>query len=157
MRKEKSQVPVEVVTMVQATSVEGGSGPNFAINTMHKRKAKKIQLVDDSGQPSREIEGFIDWKERARKEQIPNADSNSALFKDYFEPRYAPFPRGTRITPERIASMKISPELQPRERDMLIELLYQREAALAWDFRESGRVSREVIPLVRINTVPHTA
>ncbi|EFQ93275.1 hypothetical protein PTT_09396 [Pyrenophora teres f. teres 0-1] len=35
--------------------------------------------------------------------------------------------------------MKISPDLWPREREMLEELLYRRESALAWDFRESGR------------------
>ncbi|KAK1916453.1 hypothetical protein P3342_004272 [Pyrenophora teres f. teres] len=40
---------------------------------------------------------------------------------------------------------------------MLEELLYRRESALAWDFRESGRVSREVIPPVVIDTIPHKA
>jgi hypothetical protein len=35
---------------------------------------------------------------------------------------------------------------------MLLEVLYRREAALAWDFKESGRISREVIPLVVIDT-----
>jgi len=44
-------------------------------------------------------------------------------------------------------------DLLLREIEMLKELLYRRELALAWDFRELGRVSREVIPLVVINTV----
>jgi hypothetical protein len=89
--------------------------------------------------------------------QIPEADSTSAAFGTLFEPRYADFPRGTRMTPERIKEMKISPNLQPEERRMLLEVLYRREAALAWDFKESGRISREVIPPVVINTVPHQA
>ena len=53
--------------------------------------------------------------------------------------------------------MKIAPNLLPWEREMLLEMLYQREAALAWDFKESGRVSMEVVPLVVIDIVPHKA
>ena len=53
--------------------------------------------------------------------------------------------------------MKIAPNLLPREREMLLEMLYRREAALAWDFKESGRVSTEVVPPVVIDTVPHKA
>jgi hypothetical protein len=67
------------------------------------------------------------------------------------------FPRGTRVTPQRLKEMKISKELQPRECELLEELLYRREGALAWDFSESGRVSEEVIPPVTIDTIPHKA
>jgi hypothetical protein len=35
------------------------------------------------------------------------------------------------MTPKRISEMKISPDLLPRERDMLLKVLYQREGALA--------------------------
>jgi hypothetical protein len=61
------------------------------------------------------------------------------------------------MTPERIQAMKISPLLWPKERELLLEMLYRREPALAWDFRESGRISHEVIPPVTIDTVPHNA
>jgi hypothetical protein len=130
---------------------------DYQVNGMHKRKDQKIEPVDDSGQVPRDIEGRLDWKQRAQARQVPNPDSASAPFSNYFEPRYADFPRGTRMTQERIAEMKISKDLQPREREMLLEMLYWREAAHAWDFKESGRVSREVIPLVVIDTVPHKA
>ncbi|CAN9186291.1 unnamed protein product [Alternaria alternata] len=106
--------------------------PNdFQVNGAHKRKGVKIELVNDLGQPTREIKGRLNWKERAAEKQRPNADSDSAAFKQYFEPRYATFPRGTRITSERISEMKISPDLRPKEKEMLLEMLYRREAALA--------------------------
>ncbi|CAN9357248.1 unnamed protein product [Alternaria alternata] len=101
------------------------------VNGAHKRKGVKIELVDDLGQLTREIEGRLDWKERAAEKQRPNADSDSAAFKQYFEPRYATFPRGTRMTSERISEIKISPDLRPKEKEMLLEMLYRREAALA--------------------------
>jgi hypothetical protein len=59
------------------------------------------------------------------------------------------------MTPERISEMKISLDLLLRERDMLLEVLYRREGALAWDFRELGRVSKDVILPVIIDTVPY--
>jgi hypothetical protein len=40
---------------------------------------------------------------------------------------------------------------------MLLKVLYRREGALAWDFRELGRVSKDVIPPVIIDTVPYQA
>ena len=147
--------------MQVSTTVLAGVPPqvlrNVSVNTMHKRKGVKIDPVDASGQKPRQVEGRLDWIEHAKSLQVPNSDSNSAPFKQYFEPRYAQFLRGTRLTPERIAKMKISPELWPKERDMLLELLYRREAALAWDFSKSGRISSEVMPPVTINTIPHQA
>jgi hypothetical protein len=53
--------------------------------------------------------------------------------------------------------MKISADLLPREKEMLLEMLYQREAALAWDFAESGRISNAVMPPVTIDTILHKA
>ena len=44
--------------------------------------------------------------------------------------RYAAFPRGTRITPKRLAGIKFSASLSPKEREATIELLFRREAAL---------------------------
>jgi hypothetical protein len=40
---------------------------------------------------------------------------------------------------------------------MLIELLFRREPALAWDFSELGRVSWEVVPLISIKIIPYQA
>ncbi|KAK1914007.1 hypothetical protein P3342_007253 [Pyrenophora teres f. teres] len=157
-RRQEGGLAVEAMSIL-LTSPKGDQKDEWAleVNGMHKRKGQKIEPIDDSGQTPREVEGRLDWKERAKAKQIPNHDSDRAPFGQYFEPRYASFPRGTRITPKRLAEMKISPDLWPREREMLEELLYRRESALAWDFRESGRVSREVIPLVVIDTIPHKA
>ncbi|KAF7575775.1 Asp-protease-2 domain containing protein [Pyrenophora tritici-repentis] len=158
IRKNKTGMPIEVVTMVKLKPSEAQKEKgHFEVNGMHKRKGQKVEPIDDSGQAPRKVEGRLDWKERAKAKQVPNADHARAPFAQYFEPRYADFPRGTRVTPERLKEMKISPDLWPRERQLLEELLFRREAALAWDFRESGRVSREVIPPVVIDTVPHKA
>jgi hypothetical protein len=151
-------LPIELMTMIPKRPPEPRvEGLRIEVNGMHKRKAQKIHPIDESGQKTREIEGRLDWKQRAQARQTPNTDSESVPFAEYFEPRYARFPRGMRMTPQRLSEMKISNELQSREREMLTELLYRREGALAWDFSESGRVSEEVVPPVTIDTVPHKA
>jgi hypothetical protein len=157
-RETTTGLPIEVMTLAPKKLEDPQTNnASLQINTLHKRKAQKIQPVDDSGQKSRTVEGALDWKEKAKARQKPNADTHSAPFKKYFEPRYAEFPRGTRMTPERLKDMKISTDLQTREREMLLELLFRREGALAWDFSESGRVSNDIVPPIKIDTIPHKA
>ena len=38
-----------------------------------------------------------------------------------------------------------------------MEVLFNREAALGWNFSEIGRIRRKVTPLIRIVTEPHKA
>jgi hypothetical protein len=45
--------------------------------------------------------------------------------------------------------------LWTKEQELLLEMLYWREEALAWDFCESSWISYKVIPPVTINTVLH--
>ena len=132
IRTKKSGIPVEVMSILPKDPIATQKGAmDFEANGMHKRKGQKIEPVDDSGQTAREIEGRLDWKERAKAKQYPTEDPSRAPFAKYFEPRYAKFPRGTQITPKRRKEIKISPDLLLREIEMLKELLYRRESALA--------------------------
>ncbi len=36
------------------------------------------------------------------------------------------------------------------EKEVLTKMLYNREALLAWDFTEIGKVKREIAPLLKI-------
>ena len=44
-----------------------------------------------------------------------------------------------------------------QEKDLLTEMLYNREAVLAWDFTEMGKVKKEVAPAQKIQTIEHKA
>jgi hypothetical protein len=72
-------------------------------------------------------------------------------------PRTATFPKGQRLTAERAEKLVIGDDVRPAERDLLMEVLFNREAALAWTFEEMGRVSEEVVPPQKIRTIPHEA
>jgi hypothetical protein len=129
----------------------------FEVSTLYKSKEKKVQPVHTSDTRPHAVEGRMDWKERATVRQPPNTDQSWRRFQQFIGARTAPFPRGQRVTPERLAEMKIADCLQPKEREMLVEVFHCREAALSFDFEESGRVHHDVYPPVRINTVPHEA
>jgi hypothetical protein len=132
-------------------------GVNFELATMYKTKDKKVLPVHDSSVIPHAVEGRLDWQERARTRQPPNTDQSWRQFQRFIEDRTAPFLKGTRVTPERLQKMKIAEWLWPREKEMLIEVFHCREAALSFDFPESGRIHPDVVPPVRINTVPHDA
>jgi hypothetical protein len=124
---------------------------------MHKTKDKKVQPVSKSDFTPHAVEGRMDWQVRAAERQKPNTDQSWRSFQRYIGDRTAPFPVGTRVTNERLEKMKIAEWLWPREKLMLQEVFFCREAALSFDFAESGRIHEDVCPPVRINTVPHDA
>ncbi len=54
--------------------------------------------------------------------------------------KFIPISKGARITPERLQRMIIEDGMTPQENDLLTEMLYNREAALAWDYTEMGKI-----------------
>jgi hypothetical protein len=63
--------------------------------------------------------------------------------------------RKARLIPERFAEMKIGKKLLKTEKDLLTEILYNRKAALAWDFIYCEKVRPEMALLQKIKTIPH--
>jgi RNase H-like domain found in reverse transcriptase/Integrase zinc binding domain len=65
-------------------------------------------------------------------------------------------PRGSRLTPARLAGMKIGVGfLSEPERKLFIDILYEFEGAIAFEDSEMGLVKPEIEPPVVIHTVPH--
>jgi hypothetical protein len=156
MKSEEHTVRRAEAFWKKQAKVAEREGIGFEVATMYKTKDKKVQPVHNSDVRPQGIEGRSDWKERALKARSPT-DKGEQPFDQYFLPRWARWPRGQRLTKERLAEMKFGPELLPKEREMLEEMLYRREPALSFDFSESGRVHADVAPPVRIHTVPHEA
>jgi RNase H-like domain found in reverse transcriptase/Integrase zinc binding domain/Reverse transcriptase (RNA-dependent DNA polymerase) len=133
---------------------------HYWVNTMYKRKAEKVRPVDDDGYDGGVPGGYINWRDLAAERQRrwlelhPQAPHE---FDQFLAPRCTTFPRGRRLTDERLSKLDIGgTELTVKERELAIEMLYRREGALAWDFSECGRISEQVLPPQEIRTVPHT-
>ena len=66
-------------------------------------------------------------------------------------------PRGSRLTLERLAKMRIDTSfLSDAEKQLFIDILFKFEGVLAFDDSEMGLLNPEVEPPVEIHTVPHT-
>ena len=128
------------------------------VNTLYKRKVDKVTPVDTSASDGSVPEGCPDWRQSAMERQRLSMPPRSLGPYDHlFEPRYTRRPIGYRLTPERLTNVIVGIDLLPNERQLFEAMLTAREPALAWDFSEIGRCSEEVMPAVKIRTVPHDA
>ena len=81
----------------------------------------------------------------AIKKEIPILDFTDK-YTHWLIPKFTPIAKGARLIPERLAKMIIGDGMTIEEKDVLTEMLYNREVVLVWDFTEIGKVKREVAP-----------
>jgi len=129
----------------------------MSVATAYKRKADKVRPVNSSAPDRTVMGGIMEWREVALRRQKASIRGLPLGPYDHFlEPRYTKLARGARLKPERLERMIVG-DIQPREREIFEAMLFNREEALAWEFSEMGRVSRDVTPPLKIKTVPHEA
>jgi hypothetical protein len=130
-------------------------------NTMYKRVANKVRPVDTPREGEEMEFGREDWRAVAIENQLLRMSLRESPdigpCDHLFERRYAVFRRGTRLTPARTLAQHFGPQLKPAEVKLFQEMMFNREAAIAFDFSESGRFTRDVCPPYKIRTVPHKA
>jgi hypothetical protein len=77
------------------------------VNTMYNKVADKVRPSDEPRPPTEMQFGKANWVEREMHQQLANnglRPPDIGSFDHLFERRHAPFPRGTRFTPERMAA-----------------------------------------------------
>ena len=127
------------------------------VYTAYKRKADKVRPVDTDKSDGAIPGGKEDWKAEILEQEAKIQTDPNRPYKEWLIPKFSDIPRGSRLTPERLGKMIVGDELTIQERDMLTEMLYNREASLAWEFSEIGKVRPEVAPPQIIKTVEHRA
>ena len=66
------------------------------------------------------------------------------LYDTWLIPKFSMIIKGTRLTNKRVAAMLVGSKLLPGEKNLIIQVLYNREAALSWDFSEIRKVRDSV-------------
>ena len=107
------------------------------VHTMYKRKARKINPVNTALPDGVRPEGGpLDW--------VGNVQAGKRV------------PRGSRLTPERLAAMNIGGgTLQHAELVLVKDILFEHEGVFAFDDSEMGLLDPAIEPPVKIHTVPH--
>jgi hypothetical protein len=121
---------------------------------LYKRKGLKVQPVDEAHAGGKRPAGDADWRQRRIEREI---SQNAGRYSGYIVPKFSTIQRGSRLTSARIAKMEIGKSLTPEERELLLEVLFNREAAIAFKGTEKGRFHDGIEPPHVIPTIPHKA
>ena len=71
-------------------------------------------------------------------------------------PKFSDIERGSQLTEEHVKRLRVGNDLSAEEHDIFLEVLFNREAGIAFDFREKGRFSDDVkLPHI-IPTISYT-
>ena len=65
--------------------------------------------------------------------------------------------KGAELTSNRLAEMIIVDGMTFQENELLTEILYNREAVLAGDFTEMGKIKKKMAPVQEIQTIEYKA
>ena len=125
------------------------------VYTMYKPKSKKVLPVDRGDGKGEKPGGREDWYERAKLRET--SQEQVGKYREHLIPRFSDIPRGSRLTPERLAKLDVGDEITAEERLLFEEMLLNREKAIAFDWKECGQVHEDVSPPIVIKTVPHKA
>ena len=127
------------------------------MDTAYKRVNNKVKPVNSDQSDGSIPGGLTDWKSGLlEKEALVLVDPNRK-YAEWFTPKFSTIKRGSQLTAERLSIMTVGTEMTLQERDVLIEMLYNQEAGIAFAFEEMGMVRHEVAPPQEICTIPHEA
>jgi hypothetical protein len=126
--------------------------------TLRKTVDKKVRPVNNHPADGSVPEGDPLWYDKrfaAAKEKMKFGSRYDSIT----YPRFCDKTPGFRLTPERLEAIreKIGIPLTDEEFELFAQVLQNREAALAWDFSECGRVHDDVVPPQVIRTIEHSA
>jgi hypothetical protein len=99
----------------------------------------------------------LSWKDEILEGEQRGHYHKQGPYGHWLISKFPTLAKGTRLIDERVALMQIGIDLLPREKDPMMQVLYNREAVLSWDFSEIGKVRSAVAVPQRIRTVPRTA
>ena len=114
----------------------------FRVSTAYKTKANKVRPVDSSETDGSKPGGSLDWFEKSKLDDIPCLDPGQ--YPDWITPKFSDIPKGSQLTKEQIERLVVGDSLWSKEKELFIEMLYNREKALAFDFSEIRKVKPDV-------------
>lgn len=114
---------------------------------MFKKKGIKVHLKDNVPSDGLTPAGNINWKIKAMKKvellYEDNLQFKELIDKDLIKLKFSKIKRGSRIHRERLEGLlKQVDHLTKEEIELFLCIMYNREAALAWDFTERGIVNK---------------
>ena len=124
------------------------------INPLYRGKKDKVKPVNRPHQEGLKPKGVGKWKEQIAVYKSDDSNKSGSQY-PWLIPKFSNIERGWRLTPERIEKLKLGESLTSEERIVPLEVLFNREAGIAFDFTEKGYFKPEVEPPHAIPTIQH--
>ena len=124
------------------------------VRMLYKPKGAKVVLVDEehsAGIKPSEEEGRRDHLIKEEKER----ELDRGAYPGVLIPKFSTIERGRRLTQARVRKLNIAEHLTTNDRDLLLEMLFNREVAGAFQSEEKRRFHDLIEPPHVIPTVPH--
>ena len=111
--------------------------------TTYKTKANKVRLVDPRQTDSSKPRGCLDWLKRSRASNVP---CGLGMYTEWITPKFLDICKGTCLTKEQIKDLVIKDSLWPKEKEVFLEMLYNQEKAITFDFLHIRKVKLNIAP-----------
>jgi hypothetical protein len=120
----------------------------------YKRKDQKMKFSDICVSNDSKSDDDVTWKENIIKKKKYFKDFTNQ-FAEFLISKFFELTKEARLKFERIQKMQIKNELLKREKELLFEMLFNREIAFFWDFIEKDLIRSKVSSLMKIRTMSH--
>jgi hypothetical protein len=120
----------------------------------YKRKNQKMKLNDICVSDDSKFDDDVTWKENIIKKKKYFKDLTNQ-FAEFLISKFSELTKETRLKSERIQRMQIKNELLKREKRLLLEMLFNREIALFWNFIEKDSIRSKVTSFMKTRTMSH--
>ena len=101
-------------------------------------------------------DGGNTWRLNVIKKETPILDPTDK-YTHCLIPKFTLIAKRARLTPEQLDKKIIRDRITEQEEEVFTEILYNREAVLAWDFMKIEKVKKEVAPPQKIRIIEHKA
>jgi len=124
----------------------------YKARTLYKRKKDKIRPANQPHMGGLKPGVDEDWKLKLAGHPSPVNAKYPWLI-----PKFLDMVKGTRLTKEHIDGLKIAKGVSQQEKDVLMKVLFNREAGITFDFTEKEVFKPEVEPPHIVPVIPHEA
>jgi hypothetical protein len=121
---------------------------------VYKRKNQKMKFSDICVSDDFKFDDDVTWKENVIKKKKYFKDFTNQ-FVEFFIFKFSELTKKARLKFKRIQRMQIKNELLKREKELLLEMLFNREIAFFWNFIEKNSIRSKVTSLTKIRTMSH--
>jgi beta-N-acetylglucosaminidase len=118
----------------------------------YKRKDQKMKFNDICVSNDFKSDDDVTWKKNIIKKKKYFKDFTNQ-FAEFLIFKFFELTKKTRLKFERIQRMQIENELLKREKELFLEMLFNREIALFWDFIEKNSIRSKITSFMKIRTM----